>query len=206
MSSLLESHHESLNSRPENNQRTSFPPFRWRDPSDDGIPLRKQVFDDNILIDIQQDRAGFPEKFNRYKTFCLEYNRLHSKTQTRVEAYIENDFLVEFEDKIESIEGEQDMPFEEEVEAYSHKLSRRILSAFEDPAHGYTEINEDLLSLRDGPFADEVDRMEELITEIEELNEELLAELSELREEYRSEYNILETELNEAKKGTTQGN
>jgi len=205
MSSLLESHQGSLNSLPQNNQRTSLPHLRWHDPSSDVPGVRfpwSSIVDRHILIDIQQDREELPEKFNQYKSLCLEYNRLYSKTQNGLEAYIEEDFLDEFEDKIDSIEGEQQIPFEEEIQASSHKLAGRILSAFEDPAYGYTEINEDLLALRDGPFADEVERMEELITEIDGLNEELLDELSEMREEYKSEYNILETELNEAQEET----
>lgn len=205
MSSLLESHQGSLNSLPQNNQRTSLPHLRWHDPSSDVPGVRfpwSSIVDRHILIDIQQDREELPEKFNQYKSLCLEYNRLYSKTQTGLEAYIEGDFLDEFEEKIESIEGEQDMPFDEEIQACSHKLARRVLSGFEDPAYGYTEINEDLLALRDGPFADEVERMEELITEIDGLNEELLDELSEMREGYKSEYNILETELSESKEET----
>lgn len=202
MSSLFESHQRSLNSSPQNNQRISFPHLRWHDPSIDEFQLGNQIVNRHILLDIQQDREELPKRFERYKNLCLEYNGLYSKTQTELEAYIEADFLDEFEDKIESIEGEQNMLFEEEIQAYSHKLARRILSAFEDPAYGYTEINEDLLSLRDEPFSDEVERMEELITEIEVLNEEILDELSEMREEYKSEYNILETELSVSKEET----
>lgn len=206
MSSLLEAHQRSLNSSPHNNERTSLPPLQWHDPSTDELQLGNQIVEGHILIDIQQDREELPVKYERYKNLCLDFIELYNDTQAGLETYIESDFLDESEEKIESIEGEQDMPFDEEIKAYSHKLARRILSAFEYPAHGYTETNEDLLSLRDGPFTDEVDRMKELITEIEELNKELLAELSELREEYKSEYNILETELNETKKGTTQRN
>lgn len=206
MSSLLEEHQRSLNSPPQNNQRTSFPNLRWHDPFSDELQWGSKIVDHHILTDIQQDKEELSEKFDEYKQKCSEYNNLYSETRAGLDSYIEAEFLEEFEDKIESIDGEQEITIEEEIRNNSLKLATRVLSAFEDPAYGYTEINEDLLALRDGSFAEEVERMEEVITEIEDLNEELLSELSELREEYKSDYNILETELSEAKKGSTQGN
>lgn len=202
MSSLLESHQRSLNGSTQNNQRTSFPNLRWEDPFSDELQWGSKIVDHHILTDIQQDNEELPEKFDEYKQKCLKYNNLYNETRAGLDSYIEDEFLEEFEDKIESIDGEQEITVEEEVRNNSLKLATRVLSGFEDPAYGYTEINEDLLALRDGSFAEEVERMEEIITEIERLNEELLDELSDMRQEYKSEYNIFETELNEAQETT----